>query len=97
MTGGHSGTDNLGIKTAYLYDFEANSWTRGPDMQNGRWYPSVTTLASGELLTMSGGRHRAATKPHSRGVPAWRHDGNLEGPFQRLQEPPALPHAVCGS
>jgi Domain of unknown function (DUF1929)/Kelch motif len=55
VTGGHSGTDNLGIKTAYLYDFATNTWTRGPDMQNGRWYPSTTTLASGELLTMSGG------------------------------------------
>jgi hypothetical protein len=55
VTGGHSGTDNLGIKTAYLYDFATNTWARGPDMQNGRWYPSTTTLASGELLTMSGG------------------------------------------
>jgi hypothetical protein len=55
VTGGHSGTDNLGIKTAYLYDFATNAWTRGPDMQNGRWYPSTTTLANGEMLTMSGG------------------------------------------
>jgi hypothetical protein len=55
VTGGHSGTDNLGIKTAYLYDFATNNWTRAPDMQNGRWYPSTTTLANGEMLTMSGG------------------------------------------
>jgi hypothetical protein len=55
VTGGHSGTDNLGIKTAYLYDFATKSWARGPDMQNGRWYPSTTTLANGQLLTMSGG------------------------------------------
>jgi hypothetical protein len=55
VTGGHSGTDNLGIRTAYLYDFATNTWARGPDMQNGRWYPSTTTLANGQLLTMSGG------------------------------------------
>jgi WD40 repeat protein len=55
VTGGHSGVDNLGTKTAYLYDFATNTWTRGPDMQNGRWYPSTTTLANGQLLTMSGG------------------------------------------
>ncbi|HEX3233967.1 MAG TPA: galactose oxidase-like domain-containing protein, partial [Gemmatimonadales bacterium] len=54
VTGGHSGTDNLGIKTAYLYDFATNTWTRAPDMQNGRWYPSTTTLANGEMLTMAG-------------------------------------------
>jgi len=55
VTGGHSGTDNLGIKTAYLYDYGTNGWTRAPDMQNGRWYPSTTTLANGQLVTMSGG------------------------------------------
>jgi hypothetical protein len=55
VTGGHSGTDNLGIRTAYLYDFVTNGWARAPDMQNGRWYPSTTTLANGQLLTMSGG------------------------------------------
>jgi hypothetical protein len=55
VTGGHGGTNNLGIKTTYLYDFATNTWSRGPDMQNGRWYPSTTTLPSGELLTMSGG------------------------------------------
>jgi hypothetical protein len=55
VTGGHSGTDNLGIRAAYLYDFGTNGWARAPDMQNGRWYPSTTTLANGQLLTMSGG------------------------------------------
>ena len=55
VTGGHSGTDNLGIRAAYLYDFNANGWTRAPDMQNGRWYPSTTTLTNGQLLIMSGG------------------------------------------
>ncbi len=55
VAGGHSGIDNKGIKTAYLYDFATNAWTRGPDMQNGRWYPTNTTLANGEVLTISGG------------------------------------------
>ena len=60
VAGGHSGSDNFGIKTTYLYDFATNSWTRGPDMQNGRWYPTNTTLANGELLTVSGGDTAAA-------------------------------------
>jgi Galactose oxidase-like, Early set domain/Kelch motif len=55
VTGGHSGTDNYGIKTTYLFDFALNQWTRGVDMRNGRWYPTVTTLGNGEVLTISGG------------------------------------------
>jgi hypothetical protein len=55
VTGGHSGTDNYGIRTTYLFDFALNRWTRVADMRNGRWYPTNTTLASGEVLTVSGG------------------------------------------
>ena len=55
VAGGHSGTDNFGTRTTYLFDAGTGSWTRSQDMQNGRWYPTNTTLASGELLTISGG------------------------------------------
>ena len=55
VTGGHSGTDNVGIKTTYLFDFALSRWTRVADMRNGRWYPTSTTLANGEVLTISGG------------------------------------------
>ena len=61
VTGGHSGSDNYGIKTTYLYDFALNSWTRAADMRNGRWYPTTTTLANGEVLTISGGDTAAVT------------------------------------
>jgi hypothetical protein len=53
--GGHSGTDNKGILTSSIFDFNTNSWVTGAPMQNGRWYPSNTTLATGEVLTLSGG------------------------------------------
>jgi hypothetical protein len=55
VTGGHSGTDNFGLRTSYVYDFALNSWTRGADMRDGRWYPSSTALPDGEALTVSGG------------------------------------------
>jgi hypothetical protein len=54
VAGGHSGVDNIGIKTAYTYDVNAG-WFRAPDMSNGRWYPTVTTLSNGEALAISGG------------------------------------------
>ena len=55
VSGGHSGTDNFGTLTTYIYDAAVNGWTRGSDMANGRWYPTTTTLATGEVLTISGG------------------------------------------
>jgi hypothetical protein len=55
VAGGHSGTDNFGTKTTYFFDAALNGWSRGPDMANGRWYPTNTTLASGDVLTISGG------------------------------------------
>jgi hypothetical protein len=55
VAGGHAGADNFGIKTTYYYDFATNTWTRGNDMQNGRWYPTTTVLPNGEVLTISGG------------------------------------------
>ena len=54
MSGGHSGVDNFGTRTTFIYDVNGG-WSRGPDMQNGRWYPTTTTLASGDVLTIAGG------------------------------------------
>ncbi|HET9603432.1 MAG TPA: galactose oxidase-like domain-containing protein [Gemmatimonadales bacterium] len=55
VAGGHSGRDNFGIRATYLFDASTNSWTRSQDMANGRWYPTNTTLSTGEMLTISGG------------------------------------------
>jgi hypothetical protein len=53
VAGGHI-VDGNGTKTAASYDAITNTWQRHPDMTNGRWYPTVTTLADGSLLTVSG-------------------------------------------
>jgi hypothetical protein len=37
-----------------IFDFRNNSWTQGADMRAGRWYPTNTTLGSGEVLIASG-------------------------------------------
>ena len=59
--GGHSGIDNQGILATTIFNFASNTWTSGPNMQNGRWYPSNTTLANGEVLTLGGGDSEQAT------------------------------------
>jgi hypothetical protein len=53
--GGHSGIDDQGIRSTAIYDYATNAWTTGPAMRNGRWYPTVTALPNGEMLTISGG------------------------------------------
>jgi len=55
VAGGHSGTDTKGIVNSEFYDYATNSWQPGPNMRNGRWYPTNLTLATGEVLTISGG------------------------------------------
>lgn len=44
-----------GIRSTYTFSPFAPAWRRGPDMLQGRWYPSVTPLANGELLITAGG------------------------------------------
>jgi hypothetical protein len=52
IAGGHH-MDDAGIKVTYFYG-QSGSFTRGPDMANGRWYPTLTALPDGNVLTMAG-------------------------------------------
>ena len=51
--GGHI-ADGVGEAKASIYDPAANTWTRIPDMNAGRWYPTVTMLGNGDLLVEAG-------------------------------------------
>ena len=44
-----------GIVQTHVFDSDPDVWSRGPDMAEGRWYPSVTPLRNGESLITSGG------------------------------------------
>jgi hypothetical protein len=43
-----------GLKEAYLFDPFTEAWERLPDMQVGRWYPTLIRLADDRVLTLSG-------------------------------------------
>lgn len=58
VNGGHH-KDDAGIKVTYFFDQNGNP-TKGPDMANGRWYPTLTVLEDGRVLTMAG-RNEAGT------------------------------------
>jgi hypothetical protein len=53
VTGGHVAT-STGLPNASFYNPYDNTWTRLPDMNAGRWYPTDTTLANGDILVVSG-------------------------------------------
>ncbi|PYV12685.1 MAG: kelch domain-containing protein, partial [Acidobacteria bacterium] len=53
VTGGHIDY-GVGIADTALFDPFALTWTRGPDMNAGRWYPTNTTLSNGEVLVVQG-------------------------------------------
>jgi hypothetical protein len=47
-----------GLKEAYLFDPADDSWTRLPDMHEGRWYPTLLRLADDTVLVISGLQYR---------------------------------------
>lgn len=53
VAGGSRGSQR-GAPEAGIYDPAMNAWTRLPDMNAGRWYPSNLTLANGDVLVLSG-------------------------------------------
>ncbi|MBZ4421381.1 galactose oxidase-like domain-containing protein [Myxococcus sp. RHSTA-1-4] len=53
VTGGHISSD-VGLKDVVLYDAFTNTWRDAPDMNAARWYPTNTTLATGEVLVIAG-------------------------------------------
>ncbi len=54
VSGGHHMANDIGEHTTSVYDPFLNSWSSLPDMNAGRWYPSNTTLASGDVLVVAG-------------------------------------------
>jgi hypothetical protein len=54
VAGGHK-QDDKGIDVTNIFDPAAKSFASGvPKMAFGRWYPTVTELADGRMLTMAG-------------------------------------------
>lgn len=53
FAGGHI-ADGVGENKAVIYDPWKNTWTRVPDMNNGRWYPTATLLPNGDILVIGG-------------------------------------------
>ncbi len=70
VIGGHKDVeaDGDGETHINIFDFRSNSWVKGPDMNNGRWYPYNVTLGSGKTLIVSGSYFQQPTDPSTRKV-----------------------------
>ena len=55
IAGGNKDQQLNGIVQTHLFNPANNSWSLGPNMAAGRWYPSVTPLTNGEMLITEGG------------------------------------------
>ncbi|MCB0105245.1 MAG: DUF1929 domain-containing protein, partial [Caldilineaceae bacterium] len=53
VTGGHI-SNFVGLPKTSIYDHTLDQWFPQPDMNAGRWYPTNTVLANGDVLTISG-------------------------------------------
>jgi hypothetical protein len=54
VSGGHF-NDDRGLRATNIFDPVSQTWATGlPKMAAGRWYPTVTTLADGRLVTVAG-------------------------------------------
>ena len=67
-------TGNLGIADTAIFDPATSTWTQVADMNMPRWYPSLTELADGRYVAISGnstepddlGRHAGGLRPGDR-------------------------------
>jgi hypothetical protein len=55
VAGGNKNAQFDGIVQTHVFDSDTSTWSLGPSMAAGRWYPSVTPLRNGEMLITEGG------------------------------------------
>ncbi len=55
LAGGNKNAQLEGLVQTHVFDSNTNTWSTGPNMAAGRWYPSVTPLQNGEMLITEGG------------------------------------------
>jgi hypothetical protein len=53
LTGGHVDS-HVGLPHTTIYDPATDSWFRGPDMNEARWYPTNVTLPNGDVAILAG-------------------------------------------
>ena len=68
VAGGTADSALHGSRHTHVFDWRSESWSSGPDMQDGRWYPSVASMPSDEALIIGGGPTVAEIRTTSGGL-----------------------------
>ncbi len=68
VAGGNADSGLNGIRRTHVFDWRAETWSRGPDMRDGRWYPSVASMPNDEALIVGGGPTVAEIRTTSGGL-----------------------------
>ena len=55
IAGGNANASLAGTVQIHVFDWRAETWSRGKDMAAARWYPSVAEMANGEEVIVGGG------------------------------------------
>ncbi len=53
VAGGHI-NNSVGTKNINIYDPATKTWSAGPMMRDGRWYPTVNVLPNGKTIILTG-------------------------------------------
>ena len=83
VTGGHVDS-HIGLKYTSIYDGATNSWFRGPDMNDARWYPTNVTLPNGDVAILAGETSGAGTCNEL--VQVYQMGGPDSGPSHTLRD-----------
>ncbi len=68
VAGGNADRNLAGIRKTHTFDWRSETWSRGPDMQDGRWYPSVAAMPNDEAVIVGGGPTVAEVRTSTGGL-----------------------------
>ena len=75
VAGGHL-ADGSGLAQTWTFDPGTDGWALSATMNNGRWYPTLTTMSDGSVLIVSGSYRSQGTTLNNT-VPQRWHAGSL--------------------
>ncbi|MBD2438582.1 AbfB domain-containing protein [Nostoc sp. FACHB-110] len=76
-----TGTVGVADSTTHIFDNQSNQWSLHPNMNTGRYYPSSTLLANGNILVTGGSYPIDADAPEIFESGTWRSLSSAKIPF----------------
>ena len=68
VAGGHDKWDGWGAIQTTIFDYKSSTWSKSANMNAGRWYPTTSPLANGDVVVVSGRMPPRQTVEGSNGI-----------------------------